>query len=276
MELLPGLLTHRRDHRSSVSLPPVALTFVVTIVVEVWSRELLSPAREEQMNRRRGSTLIAAAVIALGAGGSVLLARSSDDTPAAATAEAAAATASAGAPPVRVVVPGRPGESAVVTDSDKVKAPDGSTYNLIDRTFVQMMIAHHRQAIEMADLAPTRAADPELRALADRISAAQKPEIDVLRAWLADRRLPENDAGHDHTTMPGMQSPDEIAALSAARGADFDRRFVTMMTAHHEGARQMAGDVIRGGSDQLLSEMANEMSVEQGSEIRRMKQLGIR
>jgi uncharacterized protein (DUF305 family) len=224
------------------------------------------------MNRRRATTLIAAAVVALGAGGTVLVARSGAETPA-----AAPAPASAGAPPpVKVVVPGRPGEPASVTDSDKVKAPDGSTYNLIDRTFVQMMIAHHRQAVVMADLAPGRAADPELVALAQRISAAQKPEIDVLRAWLADRRLPEGDTGHDHTTMPGMQSPDEVAALTAARGADFDRRFVAMMTEHHEGARQMAGDVIRGGSDQMLSEMANEMSVEQGSEIRRMAQLGIR
>jgi uncharacterized protein (DUF305 family) len=221
------------------------------------------------MNRRRASMLIAAAVVLLGTGGVVLIARSADDSPAAATASASPA------PPVKVVAPGRPGESAKVTDSDKIEAPDGSTYNIIDATFVQMMIAHHRQAIEMAALAPERAADPELRALAERISAAQKPEIDVLRAWLADRRLPETDTGHDHSTMPGMQSPEAMAALAAARGADFDRRFVEMMTVHHQGARQMAGDVIRGGSDLILSEMANEMAVEQGSEIRRMEQLGI-
>lgn len=222
------------------------------------------------MNRRRASTLIAAAVVLLGAGGSVLIARSSDDSPAAATASASSAP-----PPVKVVVPGRPGEPAEVTDSDKVKAPDGSTYNLIDATFVRMMIAHHRQAIEMADLAPGRAANPELLALAERISAAQKPEIDVMRAWLADRKLAEGEGGHDHTTMPGMQSPQAVAALTAARGADFDRRFVEMMTVHHEGARQMAADVLRGGSDQTLNELANEMSVEQGSEIVRMEQLNV-
>jgi uncharacterized protein (DUF305 family) len=223
------------------------------------------------MNRRRGLTLIAAAVVLLGAGGSVLIARSGDDSPAAAPVASASAP-----PPVKVVAPGRPGEAASITDSDKVKAPDGSTYNLIDATFVQMMIAHHRQAIQMADLAPGRAAHPELLALAQRISAAQKPEIDVLRAWLADRRLAESNAGHDHTSMPGMQSPEAITALTAASGADFDRRFVEMMTVHHEGARQMAADVLRGGSDQTLNELANEMSVEQGGEIRRMEQLGIR
>ncbi len=222
------------------------------------------------MDRRRGLMLITAAVVALGVGGSVLIAGTEADSPAAATPSASAP------PPVKVIVPGRPGESATVTDSDNVKAPDGSTYNLIDATFVQMMIAHHRQAIQMAELAPGRAASPELLALAERISAAQKPEIDVMRAWLGDRRLPESNIGHDHTTMPGMQSPEKVAALTAARGADFDRRFVEMMTVHHEGARQMAADVLRGGSDRTLNEMANEMAVEQGSEIQRMAQLDIR
>ena len=222
------------------------------------------------MDRRRGLTLIVAAVAVLAVGGSVLIARDDDGSPAAAVVSASAP------PPVKVVVPGRPGESAQVTDSNSIKAPDGSTYNLLDATFVQMMIAHHQQAVTMADLARGRAADPELIALAERISAAQKPEIDVLRAWLAARKLPESNSGHDHTTMPGMQTPDAVATLTAARGADFDRRFVEMMTAHHEGARQMAADVIRGGTDQMLSEMANEMSVEQGSEINRMAQLGVR
>jgi uncharacterized protein (DUF305 family) len=221
------------------------------------------------MNRARTSTLVAAAVILLGTGGSVLIARSGADSP------AAAPNAASSTPPVRVVVPGRPGESAQVTDSDKVRAPDGTTYNSVDTTFVQMMIAHHQQAVRMADLAPGRAANTQLGALAARISAAQKPEIDVLRAWLAARNLPESDPAHDHSTMPGMQTEAAVAALAAARGADFDRRFVDMMTAHHRGAQQMAGEVIRGGTDERLSEMANEMAVEQGSEIRRMAQLGI-
>jgi len=88
--------------------------------------------------------------------------------------------------------------------------------------------------------------------------------------------LPESDPAHDHATMPGMQTEAAIAELTAARGADFDRRFVSMMTAHHKGAQQMAGDVIRGGTDERLSELANEMAVEQGSEVRRMAQMGVR
>ena len=220
------------------------------------------------MNRRLTVIIGVAALAVLGIGGSVLIARSGDESPVSASASASAP------PPVKVVIPGRPGESAQVTDSDKVQAPDGSTYNIIDATFVQMMIVHHRQAVQMADLATTRAGNPLVRSLADRISAAQKPEIDVMLAWLSARRLPENNA-HDHTSMPGMQTPESITALTAASGTDFDKRFVTMMTAHHEGARQMATDVLRGGSDQTLLEMANEMAVEQGSEIRRMEELGV-
>ena len=222
------------------------------------------------MGRQRAMTLAGTAAILLIAGLIVLIVRSGGDRPTAAPAGSSAP------PPVAVVIPGRPGESASVTDSDRVRAPDGSTYNSIDATFVQMMIAHHQQAIAMADLAPGRAANPQVSALAARVSAAQKPEIAVLRSWLKQRRLPETDPAHDHATMPGMQTPAEVTALTAATGADFDRRFVAMMTAHHKGAQQMAGDVLRGGTDLLLSEMANEMAVEQGSEIRRMEQLEIR
>jgi uncharacterized protein (DUF305 family) len=221
------------------------------------------------MNRARISTLVAAGVILLGTGGSVLIARSGDEKPAAAPSPAVSTT------PVKVLVPGRPGETAQVTDSDKVRAPDGSTYNSIDAAFAQMMIVHHQQAIRMAGLAPGRAENRQLQALAERMAVAQKGEITVLRSWLQTRKLPETDPAHDHSTMPGMQTEAAIADLAAARGADFDRRFVAMMTAHHRGAQQMAGDVLRGGTDQSMSEMANEMAVEQVSEIRRMAELGV-
>ncbi|MET0414504.1 MAG: DUF305 domain-containing protein [Actinoplanes sp.] len=204
-------------------------------------------------------------------GGALFLTGCTADDPPSRTAAPAASSASA-APPVRVVVPGRPGESARVTDSNEVPGPDGSTFSTIDVTFVQMMIVHHAQAVEMADLAPQRAGSATLRALAARISAAQKPEMAYLRGWLSQRQQSEN-AGHDHSTMPGMQSAADMAALAAARGSDFDRRFVTMMVAHHKGAIQMAGDVVQGGSDEQLREMAGEMSIEQGSEINRLQAL---
>ncbi|GLW30770.1 DUF305 domain-containing protein [Actinoplanes regularis] len=217
------------------------------------------------MNRHHWTVLAATGVALLSAGAIAFVARAPGDTP-----DSTPTTS-----PVRVVLPGRPGESAAVSDSDQVRAPDGSAYNSIDVAFAQMMIAHHAQAIEMAGLATGRAGAAEVRNLAGRISAAQQPEIDVLRSWLRDRGKPESDPGHDHAGMPGMQTASAIDELTAARGADFDRRFVTMMIAHHRGAQQMAGDLLRGGTDQRLSEIANEMAVEQGSEIRRLDDLSL-
>ncbi len=226
------------------------------------------------MTRARVGALLAVAAAAAAVGGVVVAARP-DDAPDRRAAEVSA-TSSPPADPVRVIVPGRPGESAQVTDSRLVRAPDGSTYNLIDVTFVQMMIPHHAQALAMAELAEGRAGDARVRAVAQRIRAAQAPEMDRLRAWLSERGLAATTPGHDHTTMPGMQDDTAVIALRAAQGADFDRRFVTMMTSHHRGALQMAGDVLGGGSDQSVSEFANELAVEQGSEIRRLADLGIR
>jgi uncharacterized protein (DUF305 family) len=203
-------------------------------------------------------------------GGALVLSGCTDDDAPQQSPQAAQSVSAA--PPVRVLVPGRPGESARVTDSNSIKGPDNSKFSTIDVTFVQMMIVHHAQAVEMADLAPQRAGNATLRSLAARISAAQKPEMAYLKSWLAQRQQSEQ-AGHDHSTMPGMQSAADLTALAAARGADFDRRFVTMMVAHHQGAIQMAGDVVRGGSDETLREMAGEMSIEQGSEINRLQEL---
>ncbi|MEV6636565.1 DUF305 domain-containing protein [Actinoplanes sp. NPDC051470] len=223
------------------------------------------------MDRRRWLTLGGVVVALLVTTGAIALARSGGER----SASTARPQASHSGPPATVIVPGKPGESAKVTDSDQVAPLDASTYNAVDTAFVQMMIAHHRQAIAMADLAPQRAGNVQVRNLAERMSIAQKIEINVLEAWLEERRLPENNPAHNHATMPGMQTDAAIAALTAARGADFDKRFVTMMTAHHEGARVMAGDVLKGGSDQRVNEIANEMAVEQTSEIRRMRDLKV-
>ena len=216
---------------------------------------------------RQRTLALVTAVAAVALTGAVVVAARSGDWSAAAPATASAV------PPVRVVVPGRPGESATVTDSDRIRGPAGFTYNAADTAFVQMMIVHHGSALERAARAPERAANAGVRALAARVAAAQKPEVAWLRAWLKARGRPADPAGHDHSTMPGMPGRTELAALTAARGADFDRLFVDLLTAHHLGAVQMAGDVLRGGSDELLAQTANEMAAEQGAEIRRMEQL---
>ncbi|WP_433528731.1 DUF305 domain-containing protein [Micromonospora sp. CA-263727] len=186
-------------------------------------------------------------------------------------AERAPAAGASDAP--LVIVPGRPGEPAAELPAAEVRDDSPPRHNSMDTWFVRMMIPHHEQALEMARLAPDRAADPKVRALADRIRASQRPEIGVLRAWLTARGLSAEVDGHDHGTMRGMQSPEAMRQLAAARGTDFDHRFLRMMTEHHEGAVVMATDLLRVGADLTLSEFANSVAVEQGVEIARMREL---
>jgi uncharacterized protein (DUF305 family) len=184
-------------------------------------------------------------------------------------------TAEPSGSPVRVIVPGRPGEAASVTSADDVKGPDTTVYNTIDATFVRMMIAHHTQALQIAALAPTRARNPQVLAIAERTTAAQAPEILMLKGWLQGVGLDESDdslAGHDHGSMPGMQSPEAMQALAAARGDGFDRMFVAMMSDHHQGAIDMATDVLKGGKNGRVEEIASAAAAEQAIEISRMRE----
>ncbi|MGW9194356.1 DUF305 domain-containing protein [Micromonospora chersina] len=224
------------------------------------------------MTGRQGRVWLAVtALVVLLVGAGVALAGRGDE-PAAAPASPSAT----GAPPVDappVVVPGRPGEPAATRAAQEVRGAAPPRYNGLDVWYVRMMIPHHQQAVEMAGLAPDRAADPRVRAVADRIRAAQGPEIGVLRGWLGERDLPAEVAGHDHGTMRGMQSAEAMRQLAAARGAEFDRLFVRMMTAHHEGAVVMSTDLLKVGADQTLQEFANAVASEQSAEIARLREL---
>jgi uncharacterized protein (DUF305 family) len=133
------------------------------------------------------------------------------------------------------------------------------------------MIPHHAQAVEMAALAPTRAGNRQIRGLAERIAVAQPGEITQMRAWLSARGLKEELSTHDHGTMRGMQSPAKMRALAAARGDSFDRLFVTMMSEHHQGAIDMATDLLKVGKDLQVEKLATAIAVEQSVEIDRMR-----
>ncbi|WP_433280860.1 DUF305 domain-containing protein [Micromonospora sp. CA-244673] len=240
------------------------------------------------MTGRQGRVWLAvtALVVLLVVAGVALAARG-DSRPTAAPAGPSATAASPAAaspvdaspsavPPVvvpPVVVPGRPGEPAATRAAQEVRDAAPPRYNGLDVWYVRMMIPHHQQAVEMATLAPDRATDPRVRAVADRIRAAQGPELGVLRGWLGARGLPAELPGHDHGTMRGMQSAEAVRQLAAARGADFDRLFVRMMTAHHEGAVVMSTDLLKVGVDQTLQEFANAVAVEQSAEITRLREL---
>lgn len=189
-----------------------------------------------------------------------------------------------------VVQPGQPGEAASTTAPEDFAGPaDRGEWNQADVTFVTDMIGHHLQALDMAALAPDRAEDDGVVALAERITAAQGPEIHALAAWLQERELPvpadaENldgtgprvpDAGHGHGEggTAGMLSAEQMSALEAASGAEFDRLFLEGMIQHHQGALDMADVELVDGQDTYALEIAADTAAGQGAEIDRMRGL---
>ncbi|MET9881747.1 DUF305 domain-containing protein [Streptomyces sp. NPDC006430] len=175
-----------------------------------------------------------------------------------------------------VIAPGRPGEKARTLSPEEAarRQPDDSP-NAADRAYVRHMVEHHRQALTMSALAPTRASADGVKRLAERISAAQQPEIGGMEKWLARYPAPSGAPdGHDHGPMPGMATEQQLAQLAAAEGADFDRLFLTLMTAHHEGAVKMAGEALAAGNNGAVEEMANEVIATQTAEIHRMRAMG--
>lgn len=172
-----------------------------------------------------------------------------------------------------VLQPGAPGEPAATIDPSDV--PAEAEWNQTDATFVTMMIPHHAQALEMTELAGSRAASDEVKSLARSISAAQGPEIVSMSGWLQARGLevPAADDLPDHAGMPGMLTPEQMDELGAARGTEFDRLFLTRMIAHHEGALEMAAPVLSKGSDTLATEMAQDVEASQKTEIGIMQKL---
>ncbi|MEU8773845.1 DUF305 domain-containing protein [Streptomyces sp. NPDC048606] len=175
-----------------------------------------------------------------------------------------------------VVAPGRPGEPARTLSPEQAarERPDDSP-NAADLTYVRHMIEHHRQALTMSALAPERASAEAVRRLAERITTAQRPEIEAMSRWLDRHPGPTPDPGaHDHSTMPSMATPAQLEELTGARGADFDRLFLRLMTTHHEGALKMAGEALAAGNNVAVEEMATELVATQTAEIHRMRAMG--
>ncbi|QES17636.1 DUF305 domain-containing protein [Streptomyces venezuelae] len=173
-----------------------------------------------------------------------------------------------------VVAPGKPGEPAKrISPEEAAKLLPDETPNSADFTYVQMMVVHHRQALTMTALAPQRAASPQVKKVAERIAAAQKPEIDAMEGWLKNNGGPREQAGHDHHSMPGMATEAQLKELGAAKGEAFDELFLKLMVTHHEGAVTMAAEVLSEGNNVLVEEMANDVIAQQTAEIGRMRRL---
>jgi uncharacterized protein (DUF305 family) len=168
------------------------------------------------------------------------------------------------------------------TDSASAASAPASQgrHNTADVTFAQGMIPHHRQAVEMADLAPDRAQSAEVKKLAADIKKAQAPEIEKLSGWLTSwgETVPAEGA-MDHSMhggmegMEGMMSAEEMTALGNASGKAFDTAFMEMMIKHHEGAVEMAKTEQADGAHTPARKMAADIIASQSAEIEQMKKL---
>jgi uncharacterized protein (DUF305 family) len=161
--------------------------------------------------------------------------------------------------------------------SDSTSDGAEGTFNDTDVAFARDMIPHHQQAIQMARLAERQAQDARVLDLADRIEAAQQPEIEMLSGWLEDwdaetGHMDDGMGGMDGG-MSGMMSEQDMHSLMNATGAEFDRLFLEQMIAHHEGAVEMAETEIADGQNADAIALAESIRDSQTAEIAEMEQL---
>jgi uncharacterized protein (DUF305 family) len=177
------------------------------------------------------------------------------------------------------------GEAAAIAKAraDSARYP----YVKADIDFMTGMIGHHAQAIEMSRMAESHGASPEVQRLASRIINAQRDEIATMQNWLRVRNQPVPEAkpgpmmmnmgGTMHEMlMPGMLTAEQMKALDAARGKEFDRLFLTGMIQHHKGAVQMVADLFNSygaAQDELTFKLASDVQVDQRTEIARMERM---
>jgi uncharacterized protein (DUF305 family) len=157
-----------------------------------------------------------------------------------------------------------------------------SVHNAADVAFAQQMIPHHRQAITMAGLAPARSANPKLRDLATQIATDQDREIATLNSWLQAWHAPpaKNDpgggsamGGMDRAAAVGMISNQQMSQLVKSSGPAFDRLFLQLMIAHHQGAIQMATTELAAGRNPDAMHLATSIQRNQTAQIATMRQL---
>ncbi len=196
----------------------------------------------------------------------------------------------AGCAGVRETAPAPSARSAAELEAIYHARVDSARARFVDADvhFVTGMIGHHAQALIMAAMAPTHGAGPQLQRLAARIDNAQRDEISWMQQWLRDRNQPVPEvhiqgtqlmihgagAHHDHSSMPGMLSPAQIDELDAARGAGFDRLFLSFMIQHHQGAVQMVDELfaVDGAAQHPDTyKLADDVQVDQRTEIARMQ-----
>lgn len=168
-------------------------------------------------------------------------------------------------------------DSVAVTQAEALEGAAAVTLNEADVEFAQGMIVHHEQAIEMSEIAldPTRGASPEIVDLATRVQAAQDPEVQVMTAWLtaAGEPITMDMSADEMSMMEGMMTAEQMDAMAAAMGAEFDSMWLEMMIAHHQGAVAQSETVKAAGSNLDVLALADQIIAAQQAEIAEMQAL---
>ncbi len=184
-----------------------------------------------------------------------------------------------------IVQPGAPGETGKILSAATAAAPAREPADA-DTKFMQGMIMHHSQAVEMTALMPSRTHNKDLLAFGKRISISQSDEMKFMKQWLEDRgkpvEMPMDHSHMDHSKMgamapmmmPGMLTPEQMKTLAKATGPAFDHLFLTGMIQHHGGALTMVQDLFSvpaAGQDSLLYDFVTDVDNTQSAEIKIMQ-----
>lgn len=180
-------------------------------------------------------------------------------------------------PGPRIVQPGAPGESSRVIAAAEAADLSRVQHTAADVRFMQGMIHHHAQALDMTALIPSRTSREEMKLLGLRIELSQVDEIKMMRRWLEVRgqEVPGEHAHHmpGAPLMPGMLTPQEMDRLAAAKGAEFERLFLEGMIKHHGGAIIMVDELFSSagaGQESEIFAFASDVVADQRAEIERM------
>ena len=192
-----------------------------------------------------------------------------------------------------IILPGAPGEESKNLNAEEATNIANTSYIDADVKFLQGMIVHHEQAILMSSMAGKRTNNKTIVNLANRIDASQEDEINFMESWLKDRdesvpeaeshhMMKDNDKAHHnmhmHLNMVGMASQEQLKKLGDSNSTDFDRLFLQLMIAHHDGALEMVKDLKKFSGatyDPILNEFVSDLVNDQGVEIERMNTIAV-
>lgn len=158
---------------------------------------------------------------------------------------------------------------------DDTQEPVGGGHNAADVAFATDMIPHHEQALQMVEMTEGRDLSPDFEHLTGHVHDAQQPEIETMTGWLEDwdEPVPSGHVHHEGMDMSGMMTEDDLADLDAAGRSSFERMWLRMMIAHHEGAIEMSRTELDEGSYGPALELARSIVDAQSHEIDEMREM---